>query len=211
MPRDKRTPPSPKSLLEASRFLMRQGDVYGALRRLAQRLREEGLDYAVVGGMAVVEHGSRRTTEDIDVLMRRETLEAFRERCLGRGYLPAFAGAQRAFKDTATGVRIEVLVSGEYPGDGKPKPVAFPDPAQVSTEGDEFRFVNLETLLNLKLASGLSAPHRLRDLADVQDLIARASLPLELAERLDPSVREEYRKLWTQVTSAEDGTPPHEP
>src|SRR5262245_8229236 len=202
MPRDKRTPSGPKSLLEASLFLMRQGDVYDALRRLAQRLREEGLDYAVVGGMAVVEHGSRRTTEDIDVLMRPETLEAFRERCLGRGYLPAFAGAKRAFKDTATGVRIEVLVSGEFPGDGKPKPVAFPDPAQVSTEGEEFRFINLETLLNLKLASGMSAPHRLRDLADVQDLIGRSRLSRDLGERLDPSVRDEYWRLWDSVAGA---------
>lgn len=207
MSREKRTRSGPKSLLEASRFLMRQGDVYDAVRRLAQRLREEHLDYAVVGGIAVVEHGSRRTTEDIDVLMRSETLEAFIERCLGRGYLPAFAGAKRAFKDTATGVRIEVLVTGEFPGDGKPKPVAFPDPASVAVDGEDFKFVDLETLLNLKLASGMSAPHRLRDLADVQDLIARAELPFELADRLDPSVRDEYRRLWETVNRAGDDTP----
>lgn len=182
---------------------MRQGDVYDALRRLAERLRDEGLDYAVVGGMAVVEHGSRRTTEDIDILMRPETLEAFRERCLGRGYLPAFAGAKRAFKDTATGVRIEVLVTGEYPGDGKPKPVSFPDPSKVSTQGDDFRFINLETLLNLKLASGMSAPHRLRDLADVQDLIGRTRLSRDLGDSLDPSVRDEYRRLWDAVAAGE--------
>jgi hypothetical protein len=111
---------------------MRQGDVYDALRRLAQRLDEEGLDYAVIGGMAVVEHGSRRTTEGIDVLMRRETLAAFKDRCLGRGYLPAFPGAERAFRDTETGTRIEFVVTGDYPGDGKPKDVAFPDPASVA-------------------------------------------------------------------------------
>lgn len=183
---------------------MRQGDVYEALRRLAQRLKEEGLPYAVVGGLAVVEHGSRRTTEDIDVLMRPETLDAFRARCLGRGYLPALPGATRAFRDTSTGVRIEVLLTGDYPGDGKPKAVAFPDPADVTTAGDEFDVVNLETLVALKLASGLSAPHRLRDLADVQDLIARAGLPRDLADRLDASVRDEYRRQWDVVRSAPD-------
>jgi hypothetical protein len=175
---------------------MRQGDVYDALRRLAQRLHEEGLDYAVIGGMAVVEHGSRRTTEDIDLLMRKETLEEFRERCLGHGYVPAFPGARSAFRDTQTGVRIEVVVTGDYPGDGKPKDVVFPDPADVAGSGDEFRVVRLETLIDLKLASGMSAPHRLRDLADVQDLIVRTRLPLDLADRLHPSVREEYRRLW---------------
>jgi len=33
-------------------------------------------------------------------------------------------------------VRIEFLVSGQYPGDGKPKPVAFPDPADVAVKID---------------------------------------------------------------------------
>jgi hypothetical protein len=202
MAREKRTKTGPASLLEASRFLMRQGDVYETVRRLARRLRDERIDYAVAGGLAVVEHGSRRTTEDVDVLLGPDGLEAFVDRCLGRGYVPAFPGARPAFRDAQTDVRIEVLVTGEFPGDGKPKPVSFPDPADVAVEGSEFRVVPLETLLDLKLASGLSAPHRLRDLADVQDLILRAALPLELAERLHASVREEYRRLWKTVQDA---------
>jgi hypothetical protein len=56
--------------------------------------------------------------------------------------------------------------------------------------------------VELKLASGLSAPHRLQDLADVQNLISKTSLPLELAERLDPSVRDEYRRLWKIAEAA---------
>jgi hypothetical protein len=180
---------------------MREGDVYDALRRLARRLDEEGLPYAVVGGMALVEHGYRRTTEDIDVLMRRETLDAFRERLVGRGYVPAFPHAAKTFRDTETGVRIEIVTTGDYPGDGKPKPVRFPDPDAVAVSGEDFRFVGLETLVELKLASGLSAAHRARDLVDIQDLIFRAKLPLDLGERLDPSVREEYRRLWQLAQS----------
>jgi hypothetical protein len=45
----------------------------------------------------------------------------------------------------------------------------------------------------------MSAPHRLRDLADVQDLIVRTRLPLDFVERLHPSVRAEYRRLWEIV------------
>jgi hypothetical protein len=197
MTRGKRT--RSHGLLEVSRFFMREGDVYDALRRLARRLDEEHLDYVVVGGMALVEHGYRRATEDIDVIMRPETLEAFRDRLVGRGYLPAFPGAKKAFRDTESGVRIEVLTTGGYPGDGKPKPVAFPDPAVKAIEGEEFRYVPLETLIELKLASGLSAPHRARDIVDVQDLIQHAKLSRELAQRLDPSVRDEYVRLWEIV------------
>jgi len=54
--------------------------------------------------------------------------------------------------------------------------------------------IRLSTLVELKLASGLSAEHReLRDLADVQQLIETLDLP---SDQLDPSVRAEYKRLW---------------
>ena len=183
---------------------MRQGDVFETVRRLATRLRDEGLDYAVVGGLAVSEHGYARATVDIDILLRPEGLEAFRERCVGRGYLPAFPGATKTFKDPRTGIRIEVLTTGEFPGDGKPKPVAFPDPADVAVEGEDFRYVRLDTLIELKLASGTTAPHRLRDLSDVQDLIVALELPRELGDKLDASVRDAYGRLWDQSRPTSD-------
>jgi hypothetical protein len=196
MSRSKVPPEKLSSLREVSLFHMRQGNVFDTVRRLAKELEHQGIDYAVVGGLAVGEFGYARATTDVDVLMTRNGLAAFRERCLGRGYLPAFAGAMKSFRDTETNIRIEVLTTGEFPGDGKPKPVAFPDPAAVAMEGEDFRFIRLESLLELKLASGLTAPHRLRDLADVQDLIVAAKLPRDLASSLDPSVRDEYLRLW---------------
>jgi hypothetical protein len=48
-------------------------------------------------------------------------------------------------------------------------------------------------------ASGMSAPYRLRNLADVQDLIGVLGLPLEFADKLDESVRDESRRLWQMV------------
>jgi hypothetical protein len=174
------------SFLEGSRFFMGQGPVHEALRSLAKTLHDEEIDYVLIGGMALVAHGYRRFTEDIDVLMTAEDLERFRERCLGRGYLPAFSGAERSFKDTATGVRIEI----------KPMPVAFPTPSSVGFEREGLKVIRLEPLIELKLASGLSAANRLKDLSDVQDLIRLLDLPVELGEALDPSVREEYRRLW---------------
>jgi hypothetical protein len=71
-------------------------------------------------------------------------------------------------------------------------------------ERDGYRVIILEKLIELKLASGMTAPHRLRDLADVQDLIATLGLPLELEEQLDNSVRNEYRRLWETVQQAQE-------
>jgi transcriptional regulator GlxA family with amidase domain len=68
----------------------------------------------------------------------------------------------------------------------------------------EVHFLPLERLLELKLASGMSAPHRLRDLADVLEVIRVRQLPREFDQRLDESVREKYRELWTAVQGASD-------
>jgi len=194
-------------LREASAYFAGQGQLHSALRRLVQRLNEEEIPYALLGGLALAEHGYPRLTEDIDVLLTPRGLERFRQSLVGRGYRPAFPGAAKTFRDAETGVRIKVVTTGEYPGDGLPKPVAFPDPAAsgVTVEVEGIRVVTLERLIELKLASGTSAPHRLRDLADVQDLIILLELPLALAERLDSSVQAAYRDLWEKA-SAGSGT-----
>jgi len=189
-------------LREASAHFAGKSGVFQTLLNLARRLEEEGISYAIIGGMALGRHGLARMTEDVDVLMTAEGLSAFRAQCVGKGYVPAFSGAHKTFRDTTTQVRIEIITTGEYPGDGEPKPVAFPDPSDASVEVEGVRVVTLKKLIELKLASGLSAPHRLRDLADVQDLIGVLSLPAEFADELDESVRGEYRRLWQAVQQA---------
>jgi len=186
----------PTLLKEASDYYMARGDVFTTLRNLTRRLEEAKIPYALVGGLALAAHGFVRMTQDVDLLMTREGLETFKQKFPGRSYVPAFSDAQTTFRDTETQVRIEILITGDYPGDGKPKPIAFPDPSIVFTERGGMRVIKMETLIELKLASGMSAPHRLRDLADVQDLIATLKLPIEFAETLDAFVRETFRQLW---------------
>lgn len=184
-------------LKQVDDFYMKTGPVHETLRELARRLPEEGIDYAIVGGMALALHGFVRPTQDVDLLMTTAGLERFRDQLVGRGYVPLFEGARKHFRDAATGVKVEILTSGEYPGDGRPKPIAFPDPSESAIQIEEVRVVALEVLVELKLASGLSAEHRrLRDLADVQQLIEVLKLPADLADRLDSSVQEEYLRLW---------------
>jgi hypothetical protein len=187
---------------EGSRFFMREGDVYATLRTLVARLNEEGLEYAVIGGMALSVHGFRRFTEDVDILMTRETLNRFREKFVGLGYTPAFSTASKSFRDVRTGVKVEVMTSGEYPGDGKPKPVIFPDPIEARVESEGLWVLTLPKLIEVKLASGLSAAHRMQDLTDVLRLITVLKLPRNMADQLDPSVRAEYLRLWQTVQDA---------
>lgn len=191
-------------LREASDYYMARGDIFTTLQNLTRRLDEEKIPYALVGGLALAAHGFVRMTQDVGILMTREGLGTFKKKFLGRGYVLAFSGAQKTFRDTKTQVRVEILITGDYPGDGKPKPVSFPDPSVVFTERGGMRVIPMEKLIELKLASGMSASHRLRDLADVQDLIVTLKLPIEFAESLDASVREKFRELWhsAQVDSS---------
>lgn len=178
---------------QAAEFFMGKADVQRALETLAHRLEELEIPYAIVGAMALNEYGYRRVTEDVDVLLTREGLDAFKRHWLGRGYVEKFPGS-RGLRDTENGVPIDIVVTGDYPGDGRPKPVAFPDPADHARRGARVRLLPLQKLIELKLASGMSAPHRLRDLADVLELIRVCDLPLETG--IHESVREKYRELW---------------
>jgi hypothetical protein len=90
-------------------------------------------------------------------------------------------------RDTRHNVKIEVLLVGDFPGDGKPKPISFPDPAHAGfTDHDGLHILKLEPLLELKLASGMTAPHRPQDLADVIQLIKVNHLPPEFRATLTP-------------------------
>jgi hypothetical protein len=187
---------------EATRFFMGEADVQRALEKVARLLEEDGIPYAVIGAMALNAYGYRRVTVDVDLLLTPEGLAMFKERHLGLGYVAKFPGS-KGLRDTENGVPIDIVLAGDYPGDGLPKPVAFPDPASAAIQGGRISLLPLPRLIELKLASGMTAPHRLKDLADVIEIVRILRLPAGLAEELDPYVREKYGELWSAAQAAE--------
>ena len=194
------------ALAAAGRFFTRTDAVHQSLLRVTGRLGLLDIPYAIAGGMALVAHGFNQTAARIQVLVTPEG-ESLAVAALERiGCIPLTAGG-RGLRDVQTGVRIEFLISGQFPGDGKPKPVSFPDPAAVGTEIDGIRYLNLPTLIELELASGMTNPGRLKDLADVQELIRVLQLPPEFAENLNPFVRPKYSELWSGVRQDQSDGP----
>ncbi|MCI0741144.1 MAG: nucleotidyltransferase family protein [Gemmataceae bacterium] len=185
-------------MTEGSIFFENRGAVQTAMRRIARRLDELGIPYAVAGGMALFAYGYRRFTEDVDVIVTRQSLKQAHAALEGRGYLRK-SKFSKGLRDTELGVGIDFLVTGEYPGDGKPKPITFPDPQSVSVELDGVRYVDLHTLVSLKLACGMSNPKRGRDLVDVQELVRELNLTEQFADQLPPFVRSEYTRIWRIV------------
>ena len=176
------------------RFFMGQAEAQKALFKLTAILEAEGIPYAVIGAMALNEYGHRRATVDVDIILREVDLVGFKTRHLGRGYEERVPGTGKLL-DTEFDVRVDVLSAGLFPGDGQPKPIAFPDPATTAIRGTGFALLPLPRFIELKLASGMSAPHRLHDLADVLDLVRSAELPAQLADDLHPWVRDKFKEL----------------
>jgi hypothetical protein len=188
---------------EGLRFFMGKGTLNETLRKIAKDLESRGIDYSVIGAVALNQHGYRRFTEDIDLLLTKEGLEKFQNELVGLGYRPAFEGATKKFRTTAENVTVEIITAGEYPGDGKEKPIKFMNPTENQIEIDGVKTLTLETLVELKLASGITAPHRLKDLADVQEIIKIKDLKEDFAEKLNPFVREKFLELQRSVAESE--------
>jgi len=191
------------SLARLGEYFMGKSPLQLAAEALAERLDALEAEYAVGGALAVNYHGVMRATEDVDVLIAADDLARFKECWLGRGYASLFPGS-KAIRDVERGVKIDFMIVGDYPGDGRPKPVSFPRPKDAALRGDRFRVVKLERLIELKLACAITAPHRFRDLDDVVQLIRKNALPRNYGEQLDPYVRQKFDELWDLAQHAEE-------
>jgi hypothetical protein len=173
-------------LREIDMFFEGRGKEHQTLRRLVKRLEKAKIPYAIVGGMAVNAHKYERTTGDVDVLLTFEGFQEFRRRYVPKNYEPV-RGRSLRVTDAKNEVNIDILVTGLFPGSGNPGPIAYPDPKKVSQKIRDIRFVDLATLIELKLAAGRS-----KDVADVVDLIRANDLDESFLDRLHSSVQEDF-------------------
>jgi hypothetical protein len=197
-----------KSILDVARradeFFMQVSPIHETMRRLSKVLQEMNIPFAIAGAMAANAHGHKRTTSDVDILIRREDLQRFKAQYIGRGWVDKFEGSKN-FRDAVTNINIDTLIVGDYPGDGLPKPVSFPPPESVSELSEEgIPIISLATLLELKMASGMTASHRMQDMADVMNLIRINRLDLRFCDQLNPYVAEKFHELWSAAQVQED-------
>ena len=187
---------------EGIRYFMGEGSLNSTLKQLVADLRIHNIDYVVIGAIALLAHGYPRFTEDIDLVLTAEGLDKFHQELIGLGYAPAFQGSRKKLRATASGMTVDIMVDEEYPGDGKPKPVRLPNPRTEFVDIDGVHFVTLEKLIELKLTSGMTAGDRLKDLADVQELIKTRALSSDFASLLNPYVRPKFLELYESVEHA---------
>ena len=188
----------------ADQFFMNQSPIHDAMRRLNKTLGEMKIPFAISGAMAANAHGHRRTTADVNILIRQEDLNRFKEEHIGRGWANIFEGSKN-FRDAVCNVKIDALIVGQFRGDGLPKPISFPPPEMVSEQHEDgLPVISLKTLIELKISSGMTAEHRPRDLDDVIQLIKVNEIKADLAESLNPYVAEKFADLWKAAQVNED-------
>ena len=173
-------------LQEIGVFFENKSPQHKTMRRLAQRLEKAAIPYAIMGAMAVNAHGARRTTDDVDVLLTTAGLERFRNVFVGKTY-DQVEGRDRRFVERRSKVGVDVLVTGLYPGRGKPGPFAFPDPREASVRIEEIQVVSLPQLIQLKLAA-----RRYYDFGDVVFLIRVHNLHEKFMSQLHASVHKDF-------------------
>ena len=188
--------PKPSRLHLVDQFFMGASPVHETVTRLSKVLREMHVPFAISGALAVNHHGHLRATGDVDVLLREDDLASFKEQHLGPGWVDKFPGST-GFRDTVTNTPVDVLISGRYPGDATPKPIQFPDPADAyDLDEAGVPYLPLSNLIELKLASGMTAIDRPRDLDDVIQLIRVNHLPKSFGSQLSSYVQVFWDRYW---------------
>ena len=122
----------------------------------------------------------------MDILLTPEGLVRFRQEFVGEVYEPV-EGRPRRFRERQSGVTVDCLLTGRYPGSGKAGPLAFPDPVEASQEIDQIRVLTLPHLIQLKLAA-----RRHYDFGDVVYLIRTHNLDESYLPQLHPSVHQDF-------------------
>ena len=144
-------------------------DLFASLLEVTATLERSGVEYALVGGLAVAVHGAPRATADIDLLVRPDDADNAIAAAKAAGF--DFEALPQQFSD---GMRLRRVtrVSG---GESLTLDFILADDALASAfesreryaagDGEEIWVISRDALIAMKIAAG-----RAKDLADVERL-----------------------------------------
>jgi len=146
-------------------------------REFIQALNENNVEYILVGGYAVILHGYRRVTGDLDIWVNR-TKENYSNlvKAFSQFGLPVFDMTEDKFMDVDAAdvfsfgkapVSIDILTKLK----GVEFKEAFFHAIQFDENGLMIRFIHLNNLIEAKKAAG-----RYKDLDDIEKLSSGADL-----------------------------------
>jgi hypothetical protein len=177
--------------------MLENENLWNVTERIHGLLARNGIDHAIVGGVAVCLHGYRRNTVDLDLLIRPEDTASVRSAIEPEGF--QWSARDKEFS-SASGVKIHFVMAGESEGPGQETRFPSPSDSRHVTQIEGLPVLSLAQLIQSKLACGLGDMRRThKDFADVVELIAVHRLDGSFARRLHKSVRKEFRQLVHRV------------
>lgn len=166
------------------------------LLRATAALEDAGIPYAIVGGNAVaawvetVDIAAVRNTQDVDILLRRDDLDAATEALARQGFTRRKVRGIEIFLDGPEAKMrdaVHVVIAGEkvFPD----SIAAAPDVAESEMK-DKFRVVSLEALVRMKLTSYLR-----KDQVHLLDMLDVSLIDASWKSRFDPILAERLQHL----------------
>jgi hypothetical protein len=154
------------------------------LEEIRQKAEALKLEFLLIGGLAVIEHGFTRTTNDIDLLIRKQNADSWNHLVVDLGY--------KLLNDGGSFLQYERPAINSWPLDL----MLVNDPTYDSLQanslpanvlGASLRIVSLRNLLMLKLhALKQKKIHRfLHDFNDLVELVKANRLDLQSSEYRD--------------------------
>jgi hypothetical protein len=171
--------------------------LFGVLNRLARALEQGGIDYRIVGGMAVFIHvmnrheTKARLTRDVDVAVNRQDLERLAVAVEPFGFRFRHAAGVDVLTDT-TRPRAKGAVHLIFAGEKVRREYAEPVPrlTDVVKTQEGVLLAPVADLVRMKLTS-----FRLKDQVHIQDLDSVRLITPEIEESLSPLLRERLAQV----------------
>lgn len=166
------------------------------LERATRALEKAGVAYAVIGGNAVaawvsrVDEAAVRNTQDVDILLRREDLEAAKSALAPAGFIYRHAKSNDMFLDGPEAKArdaVHIVFAGE-----KVRP-EYDTPAPDVDESEQagaFKIIELEPLVRMKLTS-----YRIKDRMHLIDFIDVGLIDAAWPQRFDPVLGARLQEL----------------
>jgi hypothetical protein len=153
------------------------------LSTISNDFRECGIDYCVIGSLAVRVHNYVREGDDIDVIVSRETLPRVEKYLIGHGYSYRPGSNRHLYYEYPGGrTAIDVYLEGEE-RDG----IVLPNPRGSRIKVCGIWYGSLPLIVSLKIRSN--------DLGDVIELIQANNLNAEFASTLEPDTKGKFLEI----------------
>jgi hypothetical protein len=150
------------------------------------------------GGWAVWRHGYvGRVTQDLDVVLPADHIDAFLRAASVAGFeiLPVPPGRWPKVLHKDTGIQVDILPEGGRPGTpARLAPTLIPHPTRLGAAGPMLRYINLPSLVELKIAAG-----RARDESDLVELVRANPKQIDAIREHLASVHADYAQFFDAV------------